>query len=298
MRPILVVALVALALLRPAVAQSWEIPAGVKTLTVNGYPMAFQERGSGPSIVFVHGALSDYRSWGAQVAAPPAGYRVIAVSLRHYYPEKWTGKGGNFSTTQHADDLIKFIEQLGTGPVHLVGHSRGGIVAALAAKTRPDLVSKLVLMEPGFVALAREANPQGQQSIVAALREAKASFERGDIEGGLMAFADRDLPGSWVQMDEEEKTRRRDNAWTLIELGASAPVTCEVLASLTMPVLLMQGEASPRRYQEIVRAAEKCLLPATRATIPGAGHAMHRMNPVAFQSELIKFLSRAGPTRQ
>ncbi|MBM4296787.1 MAG: hypothetical protein FJ143_03510 [Deltaproteobacteria bacterium] len=93
-------------------------------------------------------------------------------------------------------------------------------------------------------------------------------------------------------MDEEEKIRRRDNAWTLIERGASVPVSCEVLANLTMPVLLMQGEESPRRYQEIVRAAEKCLRQVTQVAIPRAGHAMHRMNPVAFQSELIKFLSR------
>jgi pimeloyl-ACP methyl ester carboxylesterase len=59
-----------------------------------------------------------------------------------------------------------------------------------------------------------------------------------------------------------------------------------------MPVLLMQGETSPRRYQEIVRAADKCLRLVTRAVIPEAGHAMHRMNPGAFQSELIKLLSK------
>ncbi|MBM4296788.1 MAG: alpha/beta hydrolase [Deltaproteobacteria bacterium] len=196
MRQILNIALIVLALSGAAVAAPWELPPGVKTHTVNAYPMAFQERGSGPPIVFVHGALSDYRSWGAQLASPPAGYRVIAVSLRHYYPERWTGKGSDFSTTQHADDLIKFIEQLGAGPVYLVAHSRGGIVAALAAATRPELVSKLVLMEPGFVALARNANLQGQQSILAALRQAQASFERGEIEGGLKAFAERDIPGS------------------------------------------------------------------------------------------------------
>ena len=48
---------------------AWELPAGVNTLPANGYPMAFQERGVGPTVVLVHGTLQDYRYWDAQVSS-------------------------------------------------------------------------------------------------------------------------------------------------------------------------------------------------------------------------------------
>src|SRR4051794_13632043 len=98
---------------------TWELPAGVKTLTVNGYPMAYVERGAGPTLVLVHGAVSDYRTFAPQITSLSPRVHVIAVSLRHYYPERWNGKGSDFSERQHAQDLIAFIERLGTGPVYL-----------------------------------------------------------------------------------------------------------------------------------------------------------------------------------
>jgi pimeloyl-ACP methyl ester carboxylesterase len=58
-----------------------------------------------------------------------------------------------------------------------------------------------------------------------------------------------------------------------------------------MPVLLVQGEKTPRRFANLVDAAHKCLPSAQRATISGAGHAMHFDNRAAFEATLVKFLS-------
>src|SRR5215471_9985321 len=127
---------------------SWAVPIGVAMMTVNGYPMAYLEHGVGETVVLVHGSLSDYRYWSPQLSPPLPGFRLVSVSLRHFYPEPWNGKGDDFSVQAHAQDLAAFIERLGAGPVHLVGWSRGGSVALGAAKSRPDLVRKLVLMEP------------------------------------------------------------------------------------------------------------------------------------------------------
>src|SRR3954469_7534294 len=38
-------------------------PPGVNIVEVNGYPMAYQEVGSGPPLVLVHGSPNDYRTW-------------------------------------------------------------------------------------------------------------------------------------------------------------------------------------------------------------------------------------------
>jgi hypothetical protein len=77
---------VAMACLLLGAAQSvpppWPLPPGVKTVMANGYPMAYLERGVGPPLVLIHGALNDYRSWEAQMSSLSARFRVIAVSLR------------------------------------------------------------------------------------------------------------------------------------------------------------------------------------------------------------------------
>jgi esterase len=269
------------------------LPAGIKTLEVNGYPMAFLESGTGESVVLVHGAGTDYRSWARQVASPPRGFRLIAVSLRHYYPERWDGKGDTFSVRQHAEDLALFIEALGVGPVYLVGHSRGGSVAVRTAQARPALVKKLVLMEGAFGALLPESGSGEEGPRASTVRKAvKARFEQGDIDGGLELWIDRDTPGTWARRREEDRQRSRDNAWTLIAGDSGNPVICADVGGPKMPVLLLQGEKTPRRYAMIVDATHKCLPSAERATIPDAGHAMHAMNPAGFEKMLVQFLSK------
>jgi pimeloyl-ACP methyl ester carboxylesterase len=86
-----------------AVISAWPLPEGIKSVEVNGYPMAYQESGSGTPLVLVHGSMNDYRCWNLQIPAFTAHYRVLAVSLRHYFPEPWDGQGDDFSIPQHAD---------------------------------------------------------------------------------------------------------------------------------------------------------------------------------------------------
>jgi pimeloyl-ACP methyl ester carboxylesterase len=241
----------------------------------------------------VHGSGTDYRSWARQVASPPRGFRLVAVSLRHYYPERWDGKGDTFSVRQHAEDLAAFIEALGVGPVYLVAHSRGGSVAVRTAQARPALVKKLVLMEGGFGALLQKPASGDDGPGLSPIRKAvKARFDQGDIDGGLEVWIDRDTPGTWARRKEEDRQRSRDNAWTLIAGESGNPVTCADVGGLKMPVLLLQGEKTPRRNATIVDATHKCLPSAERATIPDAGHAMHVMNPAGFEKTLVQFLSR------
>lgn len=79
------------------------------TLRVNGYEMAFVERGTGIPLLLVHGSLGDYRWWARQMQPFGAHYRTIAVSLRHCWPEHWDGEGDDFTVQQHTKDVAAFI---------------------------------------------------------------------------------------------------------------------------------------------------------------------------------------------
>ena len=100
---------------------AWSLPPTVTTAWVNDYPMAYRDSGSGPPVLFIHGAFEDYRSWESQMPEFSRRHRVIAVSLRHHYPEPWNGREGAYSVEQHAKDVAELIKTLGLQKVHLVG---------------------------------------------------------------------------------------------------------------------------------------------------------------------------------
>jgi len=158
----------------------------MQTLSVNGYDMAYFEAGQGQPLVCVHGSLGDFRTWSAVFGPLTRKRRVIAVSLRHFFPAHWDGIGDTYSIAQHVDDVIAFIEKLDTGLVDLMGHSRGGHVSFRVAQRRPDLLRKLILAEPGgeLDATLDPAAKPGPSPLAARIAAAAEKIAAGDVEGG------------------------------------------------------------------------------------------------------------------
>ena len=274
----------------------WPLPKDVKTVEVNGYEMAYQETGSGSPLVLVHGALADYRVWYAQVPEFAKTYRVIAVSLRHYYPEKWDGKGDDFSIEQHATDVVAFIRKLNLGKVHLLGHSRGGAVVVNVAKQSPDVIRTLILEDasgletllpetPETRKLAAETKPPGETLA--------RNLATGNLELAAQVFADsQGGPGTWSKRTPEQKQIVFDNLGTALKATGRPPTTCEQIVKFNFPILLLNGERSPRRYGEMFAAMRKCKDIPEPIIIPNAAHSMNRDNPPAFNAAVFDFLSR------
>jgi len=91
---------------------------------------------------------------------PPAAYRAMveplsetfAIDAMHFRPLHAGRPLSDLrSWKQLARDLIRFLEARQRGPVVGVGHSLGAVCTLLAAAKRPDLFSRLVLIEPVFL---------------------------------------------------------------------------------------------------------------------------------------------------
>ncbi len=252
------------------------------------------EAGSGDAVLLVHGSLCDYRYWRPQLEGLSARRRVIAVSLRRYWPEAWDGGGEGFSLQTHADDLAALIEALDTGPVDLVGHSRGGTVAWMLAQQHPARLRSLVLADPGLgIAPTGGASPieldRGDFR-----RRAMRLVRGGDVDGGLALFTDTvSGAGTWERMVPGLKGMMRDNANTLIAQATERPLCVSAAAAqaLRLPTLLVGGAHSPAPYPAILDALAALLPNARRASIPGASHAMNLWNPRAFNQAMESFLS-------
>src|SRR4030095_15100442 len=102
-------------------------------LRMSGIDLSYIEQGTGPPVVFVHGAWMDLRYWERQRQTIAMQYRFIAYTQRYHGTTPWPDAGQHYSAATHAADLAAFLGALQAGPVHLVAHSSGGVVATLVA---------------------------------------------------------------------------------------------------------------------------------------------------------------------
>jgi pimeloyl-ACP methyl ester carboxylesterase len=56
-------------------------------LAIGGYEFQIVEEGHGQPVLFVHGSVSDHRTWQPQVGAFAARFRAVAYSRRYHWPE-------------------------------------------------------------------------------------------------------------------------------------------------------------------------------------------------------------------
>jgi pimeloyl-ACP methyl ester carboxylesterase len=63
--------------------------------------------------------------------------------------------------------------------------------------------------------------------------------------------------------------------------------------SALVPVLLLNGQRSPRMFSLITDELERLLPDTYRVLIPGAGHAMHASNPGYYNGVVREFLTPA-----
>ena len=255
--------------------------------------MPYVEAGQGPLLLLVHGSLCDYRYWRLQMEPLAARHRVVAPSLRHYWPETWDGTGADFSPQRHADDLAAFITALEAGPADVVGHSRGGTVAYRLAQQHPQLLRSLVLAEPGLGA-ATAAGEAADVDRGGFRQRALTLIRDGDADAGLELFIDTvSGAGTWARMVPWLRRMMRDNAATLIGQAAESydTVTAATALKLGKPLLLIGGAQSPAPYPAVLDALASLLPGARRQTIANASHAMNLWNASAFNQALETFFS-------
>jgi pimeloyl-ACP methyl ester carboxylesterase len=127
-----------------------------RAVDVPGGPLAVLDlAGDGTPVVLVPGftgSKEDFRLVLEPLARP--GRRTVAVDQRGQYESVGPDDPEAYTVKQLAADLLGLLDALSAGPVHLVGHSFGGLVARAAVLERPDVASSLTLMCSGPEALA------------------------------------------------------------------------------------------------------------------------------------------------
>jgi len=268
----------------------------MQTLRVNGYDMAYLDVGSGPTLACVHGSLCDFRIWGSVIGPLTAKHRVIALSLRHFFPDHWDGTGDTYSIAQHVDDVIAFIAQIEPRPVDLMGHSRGGHIAFRVAQQRPDLLRQLILAEPGGeldATLDPDYKP-GPSPLAARFAASAEKIAAGDIDGGLQYFMDTlEGPSAWQRLPAMAKQLLRDNAMTLLgQVRDQRPPFSKADAeSIRTPTLFIGGARTKGMLPKVLHTLAAHVPGSRTEIIPGATHPMFEQAPQKYSEIVLNFLA-------
>ncbi len=267
------------------------LPDGVvrRDLTVRGGPLAVLEAQPAAATATVllvpgfTGSKEDFRFLLEPLAH--AGFRAVAVDQRGQHDSPGPDDPDAYSVAALAADLLGLVDALGAAPVHLVGHSFGGLVSRAAVLDDPTSFRSLVLMGSGPAGLT---GPRADT-----LPFMKAILK----DGGLHAVwdASQSLPTAKPQPPEVLAfLKKRFLAHSVAGLHGmgdaivSEPDRVEELAKVDLPLLVVYGEADdawlPHLQDEMARR-----LGAGVVVVPDSMHSPAAENPAFTADTLIRF---------
>jgi pimeloyl-ACP methyl ester carboxylesterase len=283
------------------------------TVDIDG-PIVFREW-AGPeetTFVLIHGLGGSHLSW-VQVAPGLSGLgRVVAPDLPGFGRSPAAGRGTRIMDLRRS--LDRFVEQVATGDVVLVGNSMGGLVAMTQAAVEPDRVAGLVLTASVFP-WVRGAMPHPAVLGAFALYDLDGIGERL-VRGRrrsvspetFVAFGLRLLtvdpgriPADVVTLQVELIRDTRDDpeqprsfveaARSITSFVRNPAVSDRVLDAIRCPVLVIHGRRDrfvPARFAEAALSVH----PSWRGRIlPGVGHVPQMERPDRWLSEVADWFA-------
>jgi 3-oxoadipate enol-lactonase len=239
-----------------------------------------------PTLVFLHGATLDHRSWGAQVEALRARYRVVVPDLRGHGESRGPGP---FTFASAVNDVVALFDELDLERVGLVGLSLGGNIAQEIVYRDPGRVAALVIADSTCNTAARHAL-QAPMSIAAL--SGLGLMAREAFLQATANVTDQDAEVQRYVRDVNRTRSTRDSLQILTSMLSGALHPDEGYR-LPVPTLLMHGDGD--QLGDIVAGTRDWAKREPRAeyvSIPRARHASNQDNPQVFNAALISFLDR------
>ena len=268
-------------------------------------------------VLCVHGMSGSATNWTDFMAELATDYDCKALDLPGSGFSPPPGSRRGYSINALAGTVIRLIEALDAGPVHLVGNSMGGAVSIRAAAARPDLVRTLTLVSP--VLPDRHFRRELLEFPVAALPVLGARVMRriqrlppeNRVAGVVTTcFYDPGAVHPERFMLEVAELRRRDAlGYGAVTLSRAArTIVAESLrprryslwqaaGQITVPVLIMFGSHDRLVSPRLAKPAARAFRDASVVVLPRTGHVAQMEHPAIVAArfrEMVKGVTPRG----
>lgn len=253
---------------------------------INGIQLHYEAAGSGPALVFAHGAGGNLMSWWQQVPFFSQRFRCISFDHRAFGQSYDAPEGPG--RRAFADDLRGLLDHLRVEECAIIAQSMGGRTAVGFSVRNPERVKALVLAGTTGGAVSEE------------LRAKQDAYKTGPI--GQLSLARRAI-------SPRLRKDRPDLAYLYRLIGRSnpkrpteflAPITgyrgssAQALTNLAIPILFLVGEEDAVTPAEFISLAHQQVPGSKYEVIPDAGHSAYFEKAEQFNARVDAFLADSG----
>jgi len=266
----------------------------------------YEDHGSGPPVVLIHGYPLSGRAWDRQL--PPlleAGHRVITYDRRGFGRSSQPTTGYDYDT--FAADLAGLMDHLDLREATLVGHSMGtGEVTRYLASHGSARVARGVLVSPIPPFMLQTAdNPEGlPRSVFEGFMKSARADTPAWMKGFLDTFYNIDVLGGRLVSEQAYQASLN------LALGASATAavacipTWETdfrgdLVRIDVPILVVQGDADRvLPFEKTGKRLQGLIGDMDLVVIEGGPHAIAWTHADQVNQALLDFVRTAAAKRR
>jgi pimeloyl-ACP methyl ester carboxylesterase len=242
-----------------------------RTITIDGNEIYFEERGSGPPLLLLHGLTGTSANWQHvfDLDSLAASYRVIVPDARGH--GRSTNSTGVFTFRRCAIDVLALLDHLAIGRVRAVGMSLGAKTLLHVATLAPARIDRMIVVS------ATPRFPEATRALFRAAASAPHSPQEWAEMRAQHVHGDQQIAALW-QLSASFAADATDMTFT-----------ADRLAAIEAPTLVVAGDRDPLYPVELAVELYRGIPRASLWVVPYGGH-----GPI-FNEQRDEFVRRALP---
>lgn len=258
----------------------------ISYLEAEGVPAAAPGRRG--TLVLVHAFPLAAEMWEPQLAAAPAGWRVVAPDVAGFGRSFPVPPTATFD--DDARDLIALLDHLGEKEAVVAGVSMGGYIAFALLRAAPERVRGLVLADTRAEADTDAARRSREEMLGTLERGGAAAVVDGMLPKLLGPSTHASRPDLVARVRQIGFRQPPDGIRAAIHRLMGRPDSTPLLSTIRCPALVVAGAEDAITGPDVARGMQQRIPGARLTLIDRAGHLANLEQPEAFNEALSAFL--------